>query len=153
MASSLKGLPDTLVKVYAKYKTDTNHVAEWLASTAKKAGYSLDSNKQSTGGEGMTRNDASTEQKYLIAAPDFMKLARFIRNRNISVPLTFKKTLQRAIALRIRFSAGMRRYTSEEDQSSDANHERFVESKYFHQTPSIYSPVLTFTSTSPSKRP
>ncbi|THZ80312.1 hypothetical protein D6C84_07552, partial [Aureobasidium pullulans] len=121
--ASLKG-------TYAIYKEDTDSVASWLASTARRCGYSVDLLTATTGGasdqkapkkkkrkKAKTSKPAEatpTQQKssnppssslttYTIAVKDFVPLAEYIvafQKPPVKVPSSFVGVLNRAIALR-----------------------------------------------------
>ncbi|THY50224.1 hypothetical protein D6C97_07087 [Aureobasidium pullulans] len=123
-------LPGFLKGTYAIYKEDTDSVASWLASTARRCGYSLDLLTATTGGasdqkapkkkkrkKAKTSKPAeatTTQQKsstppssslttYTIAVKDFVPLAEYIvafQKPPVKVPSSFVGVLNRAIALR-----------------------------------------------------
>jgi hypothetical protein len=123
-------LPSFLQGTYAIYKEDTDYVASWLASTARRCGYSLDllsnvawevsaqkvsKKKKKKNSKAPTLVDTLTTQGqssattlatpviYTIAVKDFVTLAEYIvafQEPPVEVPFSFVSVLDRAIALR-----------------------------------------------------
>ncbi|KAJ4129856.1 hypothetical protein NW768_006826 [Fusarium equiseti] len=138
-------LPDSLFSAYQQYKEDTDSVAAWLASTAKKCGYKADqlSSSGAKAGpgrlKGKARKDAKKQQqapqvapsapKYIIAIKDFIPLAEHILSSTkpvIKVPAAFATTIDRLIHMRSKFGEKMRKRGVETDEDSDDNHSYFV---------------------------
>lgn len=106
-----KMLPTSLTSTYREYKKDTDSIAAWLASTAKAAGYTMDtavsgSPKPPDGRlKGKARKEAKKQAstpaqnvpKYIISISDFTKLASFIAEKGIPVPVSFNTALDRVI--------------------------------------------------------
>lgn len=142
-------LPESLVSIYQQYKKDTDSVASWLASTAKKYGYSSDlltaGNTQQRPGvsvrlKGKARKEAKkqgktsasaapTLNKYIIAIQDFVPLAEFIcasQKPIVSVPDVFSETLNRVISVRSNFGSQLGDEGAAKDEDSDLKHSYFV---------------------------
>lgn len=123
-------LPSFLKGTYAIYKEDTDSVASWLASTARRCGYPFDllsnaagqvsgqkvpKRKKKKHGKALNPVDTLTTEDnrsnptpagpvtYTIAIKDFVSLAEHIvafQKPPVKVPTAFVKVLHRAIALR-----------------------------------------------------
>ncbi|KAI9927114.1 hypothetical protein AWENTII_010965 [Aspergillus wentii] len=105
-------LSGLLASSYLQYKRDTDAVASWLATTAKKCGYSADllvNNKGQQGpgkSKGKSRKPAKqapSAQAYTIAVKDFISLADYIigsKNARVDVTSTFVLAINRAISVR-----------------------------------------------------
>ncbi|KAF7555441.1 hypothetical protein G7Z17_g2142 [Cylindrodendrum hubeiense] len=140
-------LPSSLFSVYQQYKKDTDSVASWLASTAKKCGYPSDlltpKGVQPDGAgrlKGKARKGAKkrktfvpvpprTTTKYTIATKDFIPLAEFIFASSkpvISVPLSFVNTINRVIYVRSKFGSQMIEHGVKPSTESDTAHSYFV---------------------------
>lgn len=132
-------LPPTLFSSYTQYKQDTNSVAAWLASTAKAYGYASDLNSETSKPSGRLKGKARAQArkeamephasvpKHIIKIKDFIPLAEFIALKpKLSVPTSFKDTLDRVIAKRSGFSGKLEQHRSVPDKKSDESHKFFV---------------------------
>jgi hypothetical protein len=149
-------LPDFLRSSYLQYKADTNAIASWLATTAKRCGYAPDlldqvNNKgqqpSSQRLKGKARKQAREAAKqptassqptaapkrptYTIAVKDFIILAQHIASYAkppVSVPGEFVAVLNRAISVRQEHAAGLPPDLERPGQkeASDASHSFFV---------------------------
>ncbi|KAJ2901885.1 hypothetical protein MKZ38_001277 [Zalerion maritima] len=127
-------LPGSLTSIYGQYKHDTDVVATWLATTAKKCGYSADlvepkpqsmattaapkksgrlkgkARKQAMAKKGSgtpTQPAVKEEPKYMLAIKDFIPLSHFIvaaTEHMVKVPSYFVITIKRVIKVRKDFS-------------------------------------------------
>ncbi|KAE8354727.1 hypothetical protein BDV28DRAFT_130402 [Aspergillus coremiiformis] len=112
-------LSEFLTSSYLQYKEDTNSVASWLATTAKKCGYPVNSSSAAGTPTGRLKGKArkaakaqkasttpsSRQPTYTIAIKDFVNLAELIASYNnppIRVPSSFVTILERAISTRRR---------------------------------------------------
>ena len=128
-------LPDYLSTSYQRYKSDTNYIAEWLATTAKQCGFgayqprpepqpekpkklkgrarTLARRTAQASGQGANpRQEGNTtpQTTYIIAIKDFVPMARHIvsfAKSSIQFPTKFFTVLDRAISLRQRVSLAM----------------------------------------------
>ncbi|KAJ4020230.1 hypothetical protein NW752_005337 [Fusarium irregulare] len=148
-------LPDALMKGLRQYKSDTNALAAWLASTSRLCGYKCDfpNQKSFPDGEnppsgrlkGKARKEAkkrgapvnpanpqttkSQGPKYTVALKDFLPMAECIaksRKPLITVPSSFVSTIDRAIRLRSNFAAERALHGMEVDIDADNAHDYFV---------------------------
>lgn len=141
-------LPSSLISVYREYKKDTDSVASWLASTAKRCGYPADllsSGDPESGAGGRLKGKPrkrgkrkgkvpaapaqKTGHKHIIAMQDFIPLAEFIfaaQKPLISVPDSFSKTINRVIAVRSSFGTQLSEHGLETTPDSDFKHSYFV---------------------------
>ncbi|KAH6976031.1 hypothetical protein BKA56DRAFT_674544 [Ilyonectria sp. MPI-CAGE-AT-0026] len=141
-------LPSSLISAYREYKKDTDSVASWLASTAKRCGYPADllssGDPESGAGrqpKGKPRKRGKrkgkvpappaqkTGHKHIIAMQDFIPLAEFIfaaQKPLISVPDSFSKTIDRVIAVRSSFGTQLSEHGLETTPNSDFKHSYFV---------------------------
>lgn len=142
-------LNSLLTSSYLQYKSDTNTVASWLASTARKCGYAADlltKGKQRQQGSGRLKGKArklarnaptkptpSTPpaQTYIIAIKDFIGLAEYIagyKGTRVEVPEGFTSSLHRAIAVRRSHGADVSEAPGKttESQASDDRHSYFI---------------------------
>lgn len=146
--SFAKMLPNSLVSVYQEYKKDTDSVASWLVSNAKKHGYteplhSPVGNQPEEGGpskgqarwqdkqQGKASNPTATKgvAKHIIAIRDFIPLAIFISRvwePEILVPDSFARTINRVIAARSRFGTQLSNHGRGPTPRSDSKHSYFV---------------------------
>lgn len=100
--------PKNISSSYSQYKNDTDTIASWLATTAKRFGYVSETRSKSSRKKGKARaaDTQSTSQgrpTYTIAIKDFTILAKFIAAKDephIQVPPKFATLLDRAIATR-----------------------------------------------------
>ncbi|KAK4496191.1 hypothetical protein PRZ48_012171 [Zasmidium cellare] len=113
----LEMFPESLHSSYQQYKRETDFVANWLATTARRCGY-VDPQPSSTSAPKGTRlkgkarklareacskpaatNNAKQPQ-YLVKVKDYVPLAQFIAKSaqpRVQVPATFARRLKRAI--------------------------------------------------------
>ncbi|KAH7000200.1 hypothetical protein EDB80DRAFT_581942 [Ilyonectria destructans] len=141
-------LPSSLISVYREYKKDTDSVASWLASTAKRYGYPADllspgDPESGAGGrpKGKPRKRGKRKgkvpappaqkigHKHIIAMQDFIPLAEFIfaaQKPLISVPDSFSQTINRVIAVRSSFGTQLSEHGLESTPNSDFKHSYFV---------------------------
>lgn len=133
-------LPGPLVGVYQQYKQDTDSVASWIASTAKKCGYPADllastswdaprpksarlkgkARKNNAQAGGTTKGPS--QSKYTVTLADFLPLASFIakcRSPVVSVPDVFSTTLNRLITARSGFGRMMDDHGAKPDPEAD----------------------------------
>lgn len=130
-------LPGPLFSAYQQYKEDTDSVAAWLASTARKCGYKADqlSSSGAKAGpgrlKGKARKDAKKQQqapqiapsapKHIVAIKDFIPLAEHIFASTkplIKVPAAFATTIDRVIYMRSKFGEKMRKCGIETNKDS-----------------------------------
>ncbi|GME35687.1 uncharacterized protein LTHEOB_11548 [Neofusicoccum parvum] len=143
-------LPSIIVSSYQQYKEDTDVIASWLASTARRCGYSVDllqpspTKPQSTSksrrqkakarkqakeeGEQATEDTASS---YVIAIKDFVALAEFIAGSTkprVKVPQSIADVLSRAINIRKKHAQTLasQQDRTQDDEDSDKRHSYFV---------------------------
>lgn len=78
------------------------------------------------------REDKSTKSgpKYIITTQQFTRLASFVSDKHIAVPVSFKNTLNRVIAARSKFQESFRNYADEVNEEEDRKHERFIQGKF-----------------------
>jgi hypothetical protein len=144
-------LPPHLFSAYKQYKEDTDAVASWLATTAKRYGYPSDLLEGASGAsqststarvKGKARKAAkaaaaaatessskpSASSKYTIAIKIFIPLAEFIATRTppVTVPTTFSSIINRVIRIRSTFDQRISRHGQETDRDSKQNHDYFV---------------------------
>jgi len=116
-------LPSLLADTYCRYKQDTDDIATWLATTAKRFGLSSDiltgnskipAQQKSKRLKGKARKEAkqvsssdtspkpsTSAPKYTIAVKDFITLAEFLASKpDVKVPALVWETIERAISLR-----------------------------------------------------
>lgn len=138
-----------LTSSYLQYKSDTDAVASWLASTARKCVYAADllaKDKQKQQGSGRLKGKArklaqnvstiptfstSPAQTYTIAIKDFIGLAEYIagyKGTRVEVPHSFASSLHRAIAVRRSHGGDISEALGKtaESEASDARHSYFV---------------------------
>ncbi|KAK3935590.1 hypothetical protein QBC46DRAFT_397181 [Diplogelasinospora grovesii] len=143
-------LPEPLISIYQQYKQDTDAVAAWLASTARKCGFPADllSNPLASGPpqratgrrKGKARRDAKKTinkdsvgqakfPKYIVAIRDFVPLAEFIaayQKPRVSVPESFSSTIDRVITVRAGFGDQLNEHGAEIGEKSALSHQYFV---------------------------
>jgi hypothetical protein len=145
--------PVPLLGLYKQYKTDTDAVASWLASTAKSVGFSpkqLSSSHSSgpaaTGThpasgrlKGKQRKQAkeaaknpseSAAPRYTVAIKDFVPLARFIAEHQrplFKVPHELSATLRRVISCRSAFGGLLGKYGMTTDSETNKKHDHFLQ--------------------------
>ncbi|KAJ4118720.1 hypothetical protein NW768_010780 [Fusarium equiseti] len=139
-------LPDVLIEGLQQYKSDTNALAAWLASTAKVCGYKCDiAHQKPLGSEshapsgrlkGKARKEAkklgtpaNQGPKYTVALKDFLPMAECIANSRkplITVPSSFVSTINRAIRLRSTFADEMAAHGVTVDLAAENSHGYFV---------------------------
>ncbi|KAJ9612123.1 hypothetical protein H2200_003720 [Cladophialophora chaetospira] len=129
-------LPQYLHSTYLQYKSDTDEIATWLATTAKRCGFAADLliatdpdkpkklkgrarmlAKQAAKAEAAKHGEAATSltpatkaPKYTVAVKDYLPMAQNItafHKPPVKVPDSFAKTLDRAISLRKQVGAGI----------------------------------------------
>ncbi|RMZ42085.1 hypothetical protein AFCA_006829 [Aspergillus flavus] len=129
-------LSELLTSSYLQYKEDTNAVASWLASTAKRCGYAVDqltqTRKEKPSGrlKGKARKQAKSQKgpatpTYTIAIKDFVSLAEWIAHDHrqpIHVPSSFVTALERAIHTRRRHGD----YLAHKSKSAEDSHAYFI---------------------------
>ncbi|OAG04281.1 uncharacterized protein CC84DRAFT_1206013 [Paraphaeosphaeria sporulosa] len=116
-------LPSLLADTYHRYKQDTDDIATWLATTARRFGFSSDiltgnskisaqqkskrlKGKARKEGKQTSSTDTSLKPstfapKYTIAVKDFITLAEFLAPKlDVKVPTPVWETIERAISLR-----------------------------------------------------
>ncbi|KAF2098673.1 hypothetical protein NA57DRAFT_56322 [Rhizodiscina lignyota] len=118
-------LPSLLADTYRRYKQDTDDIAIWLATTAKKFGFSADrltGNAQSkvqksqrlkgkarnsakatakSSSANGTKQHANSLPKYTIGVKDFVMLAEYLAPKpDLEIPVQFWASMERAIRLR-----------------------------------------------------
>lgn len=116
-------LPPLLVDTYRRYKQDTDDIATWLATTAKRFEFSSDilqgdskttAQDKSKRLEGKVRKEAKQvgssntslkpsipAPKYTIAVKDFIALAEYLAPKpDVKVPASVWESMERAISLR-----------------------------------------------------
>jgi hypothetical protein len=147
--------PNTIHSAYRRYKQDTDSVASWLASTAKKNGYPTDllrphdpaaqpagrlkgkarklareAAQSSPSKEAPDTNEEEKKKKptYIIALSDFVQLANFLATRTprVVVPKAFTTTLSRLIYQRRAFANLLRKHGQSSDANSAKTHGHFV---------------------------
>ncbi|KAJ9138152.1 Ank-repeat protein mbp1 [Pleurostoma richardsiae] len=143
-------LPGPLVSVYQQYKQDTDAIAAWLASTAKRCGYAADllsSGKPAQTGSRRLKGKARKQDKvsgnassgrhvskanrtkYIVAIKDFIPLAEFIAGSSqptVGVPHVFSDTIDRVITVRSSFKSRMAEHGAQLSEESDLTHSYFV---------------------------
>ncbi len=149
-------LPDYLASSYQQYKSDTNYIATWLATTAKGCGYAPDlmvaekpveksarlkgkARKQAKaagkGSNPTSKADSSQKGTYIIAIKDFLTMAQHIASyskASVKMSSTFVRVLDRAIALRKGVGAELESQENNDEgleaggQDSDQRHSYFV---------------------------
>ncbi|KAJ4418944.1 hypothetical protein N0V85_001243 [Neurospora sp. IMI 360204] len=148
-------LPLPLKSEYLEYKKDTDSVAAWLASTARKCGFPADqlksgswdtldtssSSTKSSRKKGKARKAASAVaqatkkaiqgvSKYIVAIADYPKLAKYIADTadpSVTVPDNFAATIDRVISVRSGFGERLAEHGAEPDTEADLKHFHFVE--------------------------
>lgn len=141
-------LPPTLCSVYRKYKEDTDAVATWLASNAKKGDCPPDllvspakaspAQQNKSGGrlKGKARREAKrggqsaskpASPKHVLPLRSFVPLAEHIlaSQRTPFVPAHFQKTLDRVIAIRSSFGEQLQENGAQPSAASDDKHSFF----------------------------
>lgn len=146
--------PDVMIRMLHQYKSDTNAIATWLASTAKVCGYKRnlahdDLKPCENGGQvpsgrlkGKARKEAKMREataakqvpetpgpKYKIPIRDFLPMAECIvksRKPLITVPSSFVSTIDRAIRLRSTYSSQVQLQGLSTDLDADDAHDYFV---------------------------
>ncbi|KAF5677611.1 hypothetical protein FHETE_1662 [Fusarium heterosporum] len=135
--------------IYKQYKSDTDSVATWLATTAKAHGYGAEAPKEESGsapklkktpkkGKGKSKGkpkhkkpkeeSQNSEGKYVIKVRDFEAMAKHVADTNaVEVPHQTAVALERGIWVRRSFSQQLRRSGVSRDRRSDATHAHFVE--------------------------
>ena len=140
-------LTSILASSYRAYKEDTDVVATWLASTAKRCGISVGSDarqpeksiassrlkgkarkmaKEATGSN--AAGSTSKGSKYVLQVQDFTRLAAAIADSNKTLntmPVAIAKALDRAIKLRLEHSATFRflkNHSSGKESRAEYNH-------------------------------
>ncbi|KAF2733386.1 hypothetical protein EJ04DRAFT_513260 [Polyplosphaeria fusca] len=133
-------LPKNLLHTYQQYKTDTDTIAGWLATTAKRLGYvseSVSETKPKTarlkGKARKTAKDTSTQGRptYTIQIKDFTALAGYIaeyKTPPVQVPPKLAALLDRTIATREWFSNEINPDLTEDQDKlqSDDRHSYFL---------------------------
>ncbi|EYE92270.1 uncharacterized protein EURHEDRAFT_415694 [Aspergillus ruber CBS 135680] len=142
-------LNSLLTSSYLQYKSDTDTVASWLASTAIQCGYAADfltKGKQKQQGSGRLKGKARKVARdapakptlstppiktYTIAIKDFIGLAEYIadyKGTRVEVPKGFASSLHRAIAVRRSHGADVSEALEKttESQASDDRHSYFI---------------------------
>ncbi|KAF2842359.1 hypothetical protein M501DRAFT_1055063 [Patellaria atrata CBS 101060] len=112
---------------YKQYKSDTEFVAWWLATTAKEYGFK----SENASLDPCWRSNVKLNS-YLIAIRDFIPLAQYIKGHyETNIPSAFRNALDRAIRLRKRFHVWFRNRPRKDNKStegaSDKSHRHFVE--------------------------
>ncbi|KAI0383379.1 hypothetical protein F5Y04DRAFT_287511 [Hypomontagnella monticulosa] len=156
-------LPTSLVGSYQQYKSDTDSIAAWLASTAKSCGYvpANETPKPASQGrlKGKARAEAkkqnasmSSSKKHIIKIKDFVPLAEFVASkRSVSVPNSLITTLRRVIVARGGFGERLAEKGASIDESSDYNHSYFI--GILERVEEILKPRIKCHSTSASSIP
>lgn len=118
-------LPSLLIDTYRRYKQDTDDIATWLATTAKRFGFSADlltNNAQDkdqksqrlkgkarkkakeaaeSSATNTSRASSNSVPKYTIGIKDFVTLAEYLAHKaDLKIPAPFWATIERAIHLR-----------------------------------------------------
>ncbi|KAI0541399.1 hypothetical protein GGR58DRAFT_456931 [Xylaria digitata] len=143
-------LSSELVSAYQQYKQDTESIAAWLASTAKRLGFTSfepppvtePSNKPVTNGRLKGRDHLLAKKqavgtppvegerpagpRYIISIKDYTALAEYIAKKSVSVPCDFSTTLNRVITARTQFRAKLGKHTRFLDEEDDSKHKHFV---------------------------
>lgn len=130
-------LPPHLFSAYKQYKEDTDAVASWLATTAKRCGYPSTTTARLKGKARKAAKTAAATQssskpsappKYTVAIKDFIPLAEFIATRTppVIVPTTFSSIINRVIRIRSTFDQRISRHGQEADRDSKQKHDYFV---------------------------
>lgn len=70
-----------------------------------------------------------TGPKHTITIPQFTRLASFVCDKLIAVPVSFKNTLNRVIAARSKFQESLRNFKTEIGDEEDRKHAKFVQGK------------------------
>ncbi|KAF2743197.1 hypothetical protein M011DRAFT_471557 [Sporormia fimetaria CBS 119925] len=132
-------LPGNLSSTYSRYKQDTDAIASWLATTAKRFGYVAEA--QSRNARRNAARKAKKENKntpthtgrptYTVALKDFSVLAKFIAQKEdpkIRVPERLAALLDRTITARQWFSKSISAFldVTEEKLRSDDRHVFFL---------------------------
>ncbi|KAF3939210.1 hypothetical protein ABW19_dt0206851 [Dactylella cylindrospora] len=124
-------LPKNYKSSYWSYKVDTVSIAEWLARTAEKHGYPVDSLAKPTGPrlKGRARKEAKARvlKEYVISIADFVKLAEFIvsvKDPVVSVPAQFFHLLEEVIIRRQKVNDVC--FAATADDANRARHHHFV---------------------------
>lgn len=143
-------LPSYLSSSYQQYKQDTDAIAAWLASTARRCGYPVDLLQPASAKDqppprsrrlkGKARKQAKAAGKssnqapeqttkgpsYIIAINDFVTLAEFIagsKKPRVKVPSTVATVLDRAIDVRKKHAQSL---PAQQDEDEDKRHSYFV---------------------------
>ncbi|KAF2179826.1 hypothetical protein K469DRAFT_693714 [Zopfia rhizophila CBS 207.26] len=138
-------LPKNLSSSYQQYKNDTDTVASWLATTAKRFGFVSETKSKSAKKRGKAKkaengsHDSPQPPKptpqgrptYTIAIRDFTVLAEFIASKDqppIQVPPRFASLLDRAITTRQWFADAISPHLPEDgkNQESEDRHAFFL---------------------------
>lgn len=139
-------LPKNLSSSYQQYKNDTDSIASYLATTAKRYGYVSESKSKSAKKRAKARNtagpaasDASQSnvsgsqgrRTYTIAIKDFTVFAEFVAAQNdppVQVSAKFASLLDRAIATREWFAGAVSPHLPDDAQKleSDDRHAFFL---------------------------
>ncbi|KAF2106597.1 hypothetical protein BDV96DRAFT_638144 [Lophiotrema nucula] len=122
-------LPKNLTSTYRQYKHDTDAIASWLATTAKRYGYI--SQAPTANGAKSQKTGKQGRINYTIAVKDFTTLAEFLAKKTdpiIQVPYKLAALLDRNISIR-RWASEMISTTlpeGEGKQESDGGHAFFL---------------------------
>lgn len=147
-------LPGFVISSYEQYKEDTNVIAVWLASTARRCGYSIDllqpspttaqpaprsrrkktkARKKAKEAEEQPTETTTSPPKpsYTIAIKDFVALAEFITDSTkppVKIPPSIATVLNRAINVRKKHAQTLvsQQDRTEDDEDSDKRHSYFV---------------------------
>jgi hypothetical protein len=124
-------LPSILSSSYSRYKHDTDAIAGWLATTAKRFGYVSTTKSKSTRKKGKERKATGTTAQqahgrpsYTVAIKDFTVLAEFIAGKKdpeIKVPPKLAALLDRTITARRWFSSNLAAYLKDDQQKQESD--------------------------------
>ncbi|KAH7079740.1 hypothetical protein FB567DRAFT_607183 [Paraphoma chrysanthemicola] len=131
-------LPKNLLSTYQQYKNDTDNVASWLATTAKRLGFEPASGSGSKKRKKAKSNSSkasplqSGRKTYTVPIKDFTVLAEYLARQDdppVKVPVKFGALLDRAISTRESYSSGISRHLPPdvEKQQSDDRHMFFLD--------------------------
>ncbi|KAF4456759.1 hypothetical protein F53441_1195 [Fusarium austroafricanum] len=124
--------PNALVGNIQRYKEDTDSVAAWLASTAKrcpKASGRLKGKARKEAKKQQKKKDYTPAPKYTVALKDFVPMAECIvacRKPDITIPASLVTTIDRVIHLRSSFRLRMIEHGVNPDTDADQTHCHFV---------------------------
>lgn len=151
--------------IYGQYKTETNFVTSWLASTGKACGFHPQSAGAKTpdkqvgpegrNGEAGDKNASGNrdeKSRYTVAIKDFVPLAKYIAGQTdpvVVVPEAVSTAIDRVITLRKSYSQMRIDLGAEHDANEEAKHGYFI--GIFETVRDILRPLFKTPDTNPPK--